>query len=159
MATFAEVGRRSVNYSGRFSLKTQCTARCSQRVAQRKENTIYNRTTASSRFSEKNKNRKTPLRLMQNGSDEPLILWLAENPASKLGNFQPVTASPYRVLHQAQGDKQKKQLFCWKHHRIFCMKIGKQHSVCSSKSGTILKRIGCISCRKCFFCLSPWRGC
>ena len=45
---------------------------------------------------------------MQNGSDEPLILWLAENPASKLGNFQPVTASPYRVLYQAQGDKQKK---------------------------------------------------
>ena len=44
---------------------------------------------------------------MQNGSDEPLILWLAENPASKLGNFQPVTASPYRVLHQAQGDKQE----------------------------------------------------
>ena len=44
---------------------------------------------------------------MQNGSDEPLIQWLAENPASKLGNFQPVTASPYRVLHQAQGDKQE----------------------------------------------------
>ena len=84
------------------------TTRCLQRVAQRKENTIYNRTTANSRFSEKNKNRKNPLRLMQNGSDEPLILWLAENPASKLGNFQPVTASPYRVLHQAQGDKQKK---------------------------------------------------
>ena len=98
----------SRNYSGHFSLKTQCTARCLQRVAQRKENTIYNRTTANSRFSEKNKNRKNPLRLMQNGSDEPLILWLAENPASKLGNFQPVTASPYRVLHQAQGDKQKK---------------------------------------------------
>ena len=87
----------------------------------------------------KNKNRENPLRLMQNGSDEPLILWLAENPASKLGNFQPVTASPYRVLHQAQGDKQKKQLFCWKHYGIFCMKIGKQHSVCSGKSGTILK--------------------
>ena len=44
---------------------------------------------------------------MQNGSDEPLILLLAENPASKLGNFQPVTASPFRVLHQVQGDKQK----------------------------------------------------
>ena len=114
----------SGNYSGHFSLKTQCTARCSQRVAQRKENTIYNRTTANSRFSEKNKNRKNPLRLMQNGSDEPLILWLAENSASKLGNFQPVTASPYRVLHQAQGDKQKKQRFCWKHHGIFCKNNG-----------------------------------
>ena len=45
---------------------------------------------------------------MQNGSNEPLILWLAENPASKLGNFQPVIVSPFRVLHQAQGDKQKK---------------------------------------------------
>ena len=37
-----------------------------------------------------------------------LMLCPAENPPSKLGNFQPVTASPYRVLHQAQGDKQKK---------------------------------------------------
>ena len=64
----------SGNYSGHFSLKTQCTARCSQRVAQRKENTIYNRTTANSRFSEKNKNRKNPLRLMQNGSDEPFCI-------------------------------------------------------------------------------------
>ncbi|MDY4459359.1 MAG: hypothetical protein SPE17_02720 [Alloprevotella sp.] len=45
--------------------------------------------------------------MMQNGSDEPLMLWLSVNPASKLGNFQPVTASPYRVLHQAQGDKQE----------------------------------------------------
>ena len=31
----------SGNYSGHFSLKTQCTACCSQRVAQRKENTLY----------------------------------------------------------------------------------------------------------------------
>ena len=45
---------------------------------------------------------------MQNVSCETLMLWPSENPASKLGNFQPVTASPYRVLHQAQGDKQKK---------------------------------------------------
>ena len=148
------------NYSGHFSLKTQCTACCSKACGSAEgEHLIYNSTPANSRFSEKNKNRKNPLRLMQNGSDEPLIQWLAENPASKLGNFQPVTVSPFRVLHQAQGDKQKKQLSCWKHHEIFCMKIGKQHSVCSGKSDTILKRIGCISCRKCFFCLSPWRGC
>ena len=138
----------------------QCAARCLGACGSVEgEHLIYNRTPANSRFSEKNKNRKNPLCLMQNGSDEPLILWLAENPASKLGNFQPVTASPYRVLHQAQGDKQKKQLFCWKHHGIVCKKIGKQHSVCSGKSDTILKRICCISCRKCFFCLSPWRGC
>ena len=26
---------------------------------------------------------------------------------SKLSDFQPATASPYRVLHQAQGDKQE----------------------------------------------------
>ena len=97
------------NYSGHFSLKTQCTARCSRACDSVKgEHLIYNRTPANSRFSEKNKNRKNPLRLMQNGSDEPLILWLDENPASKLGNFQPVTASPYRVLHQVQGDKQEK---------------------------------------------------
>ncbi|MCI6727409.1 MAG: hypothetical protein MR505_03545, partial [Bacteroidales bacterium] len=88
--------------------------------------------------------------LMQNVSGETFDAVSVRKSLSKLSDFQPVTASPYRVLHQAQGDKQKKQLFCWKHHRIFCMKIGKQHSVCSGKSGT-----GCISCRKCFFCLSP----
>ena len=31
-------------------------------------------TSANSRFSEKNKNRKNPLRLMQNGSDEPFCI-------------------------------------------------------------------------------------
>ena len=86
----------------------RCTARCSRACDSAVgEHLIYNRKPANSRYREKNKNRKNPLRLMQNGSDEPLILWLAENPASKLGNFQPVTASPYRVLHQAQGDKQE----------------------------------------------------
>ena len=100
--------RQKNNYSGHFSLKTQCTARCSRACDSAEgEHLIYNRAPANSRLSEKNKNRKNPLRLMQNGSDEPLIQWLAENPASKLGNFQPVTASPYRVLHQAQGDKQE----------------------------------------------------
>ena len=97
------------NYSGLFSLKTQCTARCSRACDSVKgEHLIYNRTPANSRFSEKNKNRKKPLCLMQNGSDEPLMLWPSENPPSKLGIFQPATTSPYRVLHQAQGDKQKK---------------------------------------------------
>ena len=91
----------------------QWTARCSRACDSAVgEHLIYNRKPANSRFSEKNKNRKNPLRLMQNGSNEPLILWLAENPPSKLGNFQPVTASPYRVLHQAQGDKQKKTCYC-----------------------------------------------
>ena len=99
----------SRNYSGHFSLKTQCTARCSRACDSVKgEHLIYNRTPANSRFSEKNKNRKNPFRLMQNGSDEPLMLWPSENPPSKLGIFQPATTSPYRVLHQAQGDKQKK---------------------------------------------------
>ncbi|MCI6727040.1 MAG: hypothetical protein MR505_01590, partial [Bacteroidales bacterium] len=67
--------------------------------------------------------RKNPLCLMQNGSEEPLMLWPSENPASKLGNFQPVTASPYRVLHQAQGDKQKKTCYC-DNHRMFRRKNG-----------------------------------
>ena len=99
----------SGNYSGHFSLKTQCTARCSRACDSVKgEHLIYNRTPANSRFSEKNKNRKKPLCLMQNGSDEPLMLWPSENPPSKLGIFQPATTSPYRVLHKAQGDKQKK---------------------------------------------------
>ena len=63
------------NYSGHFSLKTRCTARCSRACDSAEgEHLIYNRTPANSRFSEKNKNRKNPLRLMQNGSDEPLIL-------------------------------------------------------------------------------------
>ena len=49
------------------------------------------------------KNRKDPLRLMQNGSAEPFMLWLVENPSSKLGYFQPATTSPYRVLHGVIG--------------------------------------------------------
>ena len=49
-----------------------------------------------------------PLRRMQNVSCEPWTLYPAENPSSKLGYFQPATSSPYRVLHPAQGDKQKK---------------------------------------------------
>ena len=31
---------------------------------------------------------------------------------SKLSDFQPATASPYRVLHQVQGDKQEINLSC-----------------------------------------------
>ena len=92
---------------------------------------------------------------MQNVSGETFDAVSVRKSLSKLSDFQSATAPPYRVLHQVQGDKQKKQLFYWKHHGILCTKIGKQHSVCSGKSGKILNRIGCISCRKCFFCLSP----
>ena len=35
---------------------------------------------------------------------------------SKLSDFQPATASPYRVLHQVQGDKQEINLFCCNHN-------------------------------------------
>ena len=35
---------------------------------------------------------------------------------SKLSDFQPVTASPYRVLHQVQGDKQEINLSCCNHN-------------------------------------------
>ncbi len=59
--------------------------------------------------SRKTKTEKNPLRWMQNVSCEPWTLYPSENPSSKLGYFQTATASPYRVLHPAQGDKQKKQ--------------------------------------------------
>ena len=45
---------------------------------------------------------------MQNVSDETFDAVSVSKYLSKLSDFQPVTASPYRVLHQAQGDKQKK---------------------------------------------------
>ena len=45
---------------------------------------------------------------MQNVSDETFDAVSVRKSLSKLSDFQSVTASPYRVLHQAQGDKQKK---------------------------------------------------
>ena len=45
---------------------------------------------------------------MQNVSGETFDAVAVRKSLSKLSDFQPVTASPYRVLHQAQGDKQKK---------------------------------------------------
>ncbi|MDD5780611.1 MAG: hypothetical protein PUD40_06130 [Bacteroidales bacterium] len=57
--------------------------------------------------SEKTKTEKNPLRRMQNVSYEPWTLYPSENPSSKLGYFQTTTSSPDRVLHPAQGDKQK----------------------------------------------------
>ena len=54
-----------------------------------------------------NKNLKNPLHLMQNVSGETFDAVAVRKSLSKLSDFQPVTASPYRVLHQAQGDKQK----------------------------------------------------
>ena len=45
---------------------------------------------------------------MQNVSGETFDAVAVRKSLSKLSDFQSVTASPYRVLHQAQGDKQKK---------------------------------------------------
>ena len=45
---------------------------------------------------------------MQNVSGETFDAVSVRKSLSKLSDFQSDTASPYRVLHQAQGDKQKK---------------------------------------------------
>ena len=50
---------------------------------------------------------KNPLHLMQNVSGETFDAVSVRKSLSKLSDFQSVTASPYRVLHQAQGDKQE----------------------------------------------------
>ena len=44
---------------------------------------------------------------MQNVSGETFDAVSVRKSLSKLRDFQSVTASPYRVLHQAQGDKQE----------------------------------------------------
>ena len=44
---------------------------------------------------------------MQNVSGETFDAVAVRKSLSKLSDFQSDTASPYRVLHQAQGDKQK----------------------------------------------------
>ena len=44
---------------------------------------------------------------MQNVSDETFDAVSVRKSLSKLSDFQSDTASPYRVLHQAQGDKQE----------------------------------------------------
>ena len=44
---------------------------------------------------------------MQNVSGETFDAVSVRKSLSKLSDFQSDTASPYRVLHQAQGDKQK----------------------------------------------------
>src|SRR5574344_1906966 len=43
---------------------------------------------------------------MQNVSNETFDAVAVRKSLSKFSDFQSVTASPYRVLHQAQGDKQ-----------------------------------------------------
>ena len=47
------------------------------------------------------------LHLMQNVSDETFDAVAVRKSLSKLSDFQSDTASPYRALHQAQGDKQE----------------------------------------------------
>ena len=44
---------------------------------------------------------------MQNVSGETFDAVAVRKSLSELSDFQSVTASPYRVLHQAQGDKQE----------------------------------------------------
>ena len=44
---------------------------------------------------------------MQNVSDETFDAVAVRKSLSKLSDFQSDTASPYRALHQAQGDKQE----------------------------------------------------
>ena len=44
---------------------------------------------------------------MQNVSSETFDAVAVSKSLSKLSDFQPATASPYRVLYQAQGDKQE----------------------------------------------------
>ena len=47
---------------------------------------------------------------MQNVSGETFDAVSVRKSLSKLSDFLTDTASPYRVLHQAQGDKQEKNL-------------------------------------------------
>ena len=54
---------------------------------------------------------------MQNVSVETFDAVAVRKSLSKLSDFQSDTASPYRVLHQAQGDKQEINLSCCNHHR------------------------------------------
>ena len=53
---------------------------------------------------------------MQNVSGETFDAVAVRKSLSKLSDFQSVTASPYRVLHQAQGDKQEINLSCCNHN-------------------------------------------
>ena len=48
---------------------------------------------------------------MQNVSGETFDAVAVRKSLSKLSDFQSDTASPYRVLHQAQGDKQEINTF------------------------------------------------
>ena len=102
----------------------------------------------------RDKNRKNPLRRMQNVSYEPWTLYPFENPSSKLGYFQTATSSPYRVLHPAQGDKQKKQTSSSTTRNTSSVTVMLYtipflrwiHLLCTSTH------------RMVYFCLSPCRG-
>ena len=79
---------------------------------------------------------------MQNVSGETFDAVSVRKSLSKLSDFQSVTASPYRVLHQAQGDKQKINHSC-------CNLHGKQTEVHTIH---ILRN---YSSKMVYFCLSP----
>ena len=53
---------------------------------------------------------------MQNVSGETFDAVSVRKSLSKLSDFQSDTASPYRVLHQVQGDKQEINLSCCNHN-------------------------------------------
>ena len=68
---------------------------------------------------EQNKNRKNPLRWMQDVSFEPLMLCLSENPQASLDIFSQLHHHPAGSLHPSQGDKQEKNILScmWKSHK------------------------------------------
>ena len=59
---------------------------------------------------------------MQNVSGETFDAVAVRKSLSKLSDFQPAIASPYRVLHQVQGDKQEINL-------SYCYHNGAQNAV------------------------------
>ena len=59
---------------------------------------------------------KKPLALDANCLLRDIDAMAVRKSLSKLSDFQPATASPYRVLHQVQDDKQEINLFCCNHN-------------------------------------------
>ena len=64
---------------------------------------------------------------MQNVSGETLDAVSVRKSLSKLCDFQSVTASPYRVLHQAQGDKQENPSGRNHHRKLMEIDNGTMH--------------------------------
>ena len=81
---------------------------------------------------------------------------------SKLRYFQPATSSPFRVLHQPQGDKPKKHIssatimeYKFRYLFEFLPDAWPMWTLLSWYwHGSYIPLL-----TKCFLCLSPWRGC